>query len=150
MNSELRRMLVVDDDPADREMIMNVLESQPGLSGRVDLAHDGAEALDYVYRRGAFSQRSFLDPKVILLDLKMPRVDGLEVLRAVKGDPLCRHIPIVTFTASEEERDIRQCYALGANGFLIKHMRPADFRAGVEDFAHYWFLQNRTLSVPPA
>ncbi|WP_285596204.1 response regulator [Kineosporia sp. NBRC 101731] len=136
---------MVDDDPDDRELTISCLTANLPAGITVEVARDGVEALDYVYRRGAFKTRDTLDPNVILLDLKMPRIDGHEVLRAVKGDPSVRHIPVVAFTSSEAERDIRQCYESGANGFMVKHIRPDDFRQVIHDFAAFWCLQNRSI-----
>ncbi|GAB6900815.1 response regulator [Kineosporia succinea] len=142
------RLLLVDDDPTDQEMITHALVSAGWAADRMDCLNDGAEALDYLHRREAFTGRGRHDPRVVLCDLKMPRVDGLELLREIKSDPLFRHIPVVMFTGSEGERDIQQCYDRGANGFLVKPMRPAEFRSMLADFATFWLIHNRSVSTP--
>lgn len=135
-------ILLVDDSPLDAELAMRGLEEH-NLANNVVWVKDGEQALDYVYRRGAFEGRSSSGPRLILLDLKMPKVDGIEVTRIIKGDETTRHIPIVIMTSSEEERDISQSYSLGANSYVVK---PVDFEslANVASRAgYYWLAINR-------
>jgi CheY-like chemotaxis protein len=126
MNS--KRILLVDDSPRDTEMTLEVLHRQQGELEVVTL-RDGVEALDYLFRRAEHSRRDPGEPAVILLDLKMPRVGGLEVLRQLKTDPRLKVIPVVVMTSSGEEQDLVTSYNLGVNGYVVK---PLDFGAFVE------------------
>ena len=123
-----KRILLVDDSPLDTEMALNALR-QYHLGNEVVPLRDGVEALDYLFRRGEFAGRTDSNPVVILLDLKMPRIDGLEVLRSLKADPALRLIPVVVMTSSREEQDLMTSYQLGVNAYVVK---PLDFRAFVE------------------
>jgi len=115
----LQRILLVDDSPRDTEMALDALATY-NLANEVVTLRDGAEALDYLYRRGPFADRTNEQPAVILLDLKMPKVDGLEVLRQIKGDPDLKAIPVVMMTSSREEQDLIKSYHLGVNAYVVK------------------------------
>src|SRR5271167_70733 len=128
MTSKIKRILLVEDSEQDIELTLAALEAH-NVANEVDIARDGAEALDYLYHRGAFAGRASDLPVVILLDLKMPRVDGLEVLRQIKADPELRQIPVVMLTSSREEKDLVLSYNLGVNAFVVK---PVDFTQFVE------------------
>ena len=117
------RILLVEDDPKDTELTMTALEDY-NLSNEVVVASDGEEALDYLYHRGKFQRRSGDNPAVMLLDLKLPKVDGLEVLQRVKADDSLKMIPVVVLTSSREERDMVASYKLGVNAYVVK---PVDF-----------------------
>jgi two-component system, response regulator len=135
-------ILLVDDSALDAELAIRGLK-QHNLANNVVWVQDGEKALDYVYRRGEFEGREGRGPRLILLDLKMPKVDGIEVTKALKSDPATRHIPIVVMTSSEEERDITESYSLGANSYIVK---PVDFEslANVASQAgFYWLAINR-------
>ena len=135
-------ILLVDDSPLDAELAIRGLK-ELNLANNVVWVKDGEQALDYVYRRGKFEGRAGVGPRLILLDLKMPKVDGIEVTRIIKGDEKMRHIPIVIMTSSKEERDISQSYSLGANSYIVK---PLDFEslANVASQAgYYWLAINR-------
>ncbi|MEX2122937.1 MAG: response regulator [Woeseia sp.] len=135
-------ILLVDDSPLDAELAMRGLKEH-NLANNVVWVKDGQQALDYVYRRGAFEGRSGAGPRLILLDLKMPKVDGIEVTKIIKSDEKTRHIPIVIMTSSKEEKDISQSYSLGANSYIVK---PLDFEslANVASQAgYYWLAINR-------
>jgi two-component system, response regulator len=138
-------ILLVDDNALDAELAMRGLKEHH-LANNVVWVKDGEQALDYVYRRGEFEGRAGSGPRLILLDLKMPKVDGIEVTRALKADEKTRHIPIVIMTSSEEEKDITESYKLGVNSYIVK---PLDFDA-LADVAsragYYWLAINR---VPP-
>ena len=136
-----RRILLAEDNPNDIELTLAAFREHH-LANAVDVAHDGAEALDYLYRRGAFAHRAALDPVVILLDLKMPRVDGLEVLRTVKGDPALRLIPVVVLTSSREDRDIIESYRLGVNAYVVKPVEFDNFIKAVAELGLFWALTN--------
>ena len=120
---KLGRILLVEDDPRDVELTMTALEEY-NLTNEVVVARDGAEALDYLYCRGSFKMRSTENPAVLLLDLKLPKVDGLEVLKQIKSDDNLKMIPVVVLTSSREERDKIASYKLGVNAYVVK---PVDF-----------------------
>jgi CheY-like chemotaxis protein len=135
-------ILLVDDSPLDAELAMRGLKEH-NLANNIVWVKDGEQALDYVYRRGKFEGREGSGPRLILLDLKMPKVDGIEVTRIIKGDDRMRHIPIVVMTSSKEERDISRLYSFGANSYIVK---PLDFEslANVASQAgYYWLAINR-------
>lgn len=142
MKIDDRTILVVDDTPADVEFTLHALEGL-GFADRAVVARDGAEALDFLYRRGAFADREDAAPAFILLDLKMPRVDGFEVLRQVKGDPRLAAIPVVVLTSSGEARDIEESYRLGANGYVVKPMDFDEFLSTVQAAGRFWALNNQ-------
>src|SRR5450631_2021631 len=119
----LKRILLVEDNPNDAELTLEAL-SRHNLANDVNWVHDGAEALDYLYCREKYSGRDCIDPVVILLDLKLPKVDGLEVLATIKADERLRIIPVVVLTSSREERDLVDSYKLGVNAYVVK---PVDF-----------------------
>lgn len=136
-------ILMAEDNPKDAEMTQRALR-KVNFGNRLLWVKDGAEALDYLFCRGAYAGRDPLQPpKLVLLDIKMPKVDGIEVLRQVKGDPRLRVIPIVVMTSSNEERDVVESYRLGVNSYIVK---PVDFSAFLEVVAKiglYWILTNR-------
>ena len=121
--STLGRILLVEDDPKDVELTLTALEEYH-LANEVVVARDGEEALDYLYRRGSFATRSNDNPAVLLLDLKLPKVDGLEVLQQIKSDENLKIIPVVVLTSSHEEKDMVASYRLGVNAYVVK---PVDF-----------------------
>lgn len=139
-------ILLVDDNALDAELAMRGLKEH-NLANNVVWVKDGDEALDYIYRRGEYDGRSGTGPRLILLDLKLPKVDGIEVTRVLKADEKTRHIPIVIITSSEEETDLTEAYSLGVNSYIVK---PLDFDA-LADVAsragYYWLAINR---LPPA
>jgi len=120
-----RPILLAEDNPRDVELILAVM-AEHNLANEIVVCRDGVEALDYLYRRGGFSARRQGNPAVVLLDLKMPKVDGLEVLRTIKADTGLKPIPVVMLTSSREERDLVQSYALGANAYVVK---PVEFHS---------------------
>ena len=121
--TKLKRILLAEDDPNDVELTLTAL-SDHGMVNEVDVVNDGAEALDYLYCRGKYADRQTGSPAVVLLDIKMPKVDGVEVLRGLKADPVLRLVPVVMLTSSREEKDLYETYRLGANAFVVK---PVDF-----------------------
>ena len=130
--SDLKPILLVEDNPKDIELTLAALE-RCGLANDVVVARDGAEALDYLHRRGRFASRNTVDPAVVLLDLKLPKVDGLQVLEALKGSPQMRALPVVMLTSSREECDLVRSYQLGVNAF-VGFQHGAEFIHGVPDF----------------
>lgn len=135
-------ILLVEDNPNDAELAMRAL-TKHNLANRVFVVSDGEEALDFVFARGAFSARKVeAGPRLILLDLKLPKVDGLEVLRAIKGDLRTRVIPVVVLTTSTEERDIIESYRLGVNSYILKPVAFDKFVDAVHSLGLYWLLLN--------
>lgn len=139
--SNLCRILLVDDSDGDREMALVALE-QHHLAHEVLSLRDGAEALDYLYRRGDFAGRSGGNPAVVLLDLKMPRMSGLEVLRQIKGDPALKMIPVVVMTSSSEEQDLLDSYEGGVNAYVVKPLRFSAFVEAIKLVGAFWILFN--------
>lgn len=139
--ADLRPILLVEDNPKDIELTRAAL-AKCQLANEIVITRDGAEALDFVYRRGAFGDREPGDPAVVLLDLKLPKVDGLEVLERLKGDAQRRQIPVVMLTSSREESDLIKSYQLGVNAFVVK---PVDFNAffeAIQDLGMFWAVLN--------
>ena len=133
----LKRILLVEDSPRDAELILDALGGHQ-LANEVVHVRDGADALDYLYRRGQFADRSDGQPALILLDLKLPKVDGLEVLRQIKGDAALKMIPVVMMTSSRQEEDLVRSYELGVNGYVVKPMRFQDFVEAVKQVSGFW------------
>lgn len=130
-------ILLVEDSVRDAELILDALGSHLA-AGEVSHVRDGAEALDYLYRRGDFAGRGGGQPILILLDLKLPKVDGLEVLRQIKGDAALKVIPIVMMTSSRQEQDLVRSYELGVNGYVVKPMKYQDFVEAVKQVSGFW------------
>ena len=146
-----KRILLVDDSPRDTEMALDALH-QYNLANEVTTLRDGAEALDYMFRRGEHATRPAADPAVILLDLKMPRVDGIEVLRQLKADPRFRRIPVVVMTSSREDQDLNKCYELGVNAYVVKPLTFHEFIESIRTLGTFWAVINeppQTVSNPP-
>lgn len=141
MNAELKRILLVDDSPRDTELALNAL-AQNNLANEVVALRDGAEALDYLYRRGQFADRGNGNPAVVMLDLKMPKVDGIEVLRQIKGDPQLKTIPVVVMTSSREEQDLVRSYELGVNAYIVKPVQFLEFVEAVKLVGSFWAVVN--------
>jgi len=143
MDNRPIEILLIEDSPADVELTLHALKKN-NLTNRIQVVRDGQEALDFIFATGAFSDRRGDDrPRVILLDLKLPKVDGLEVLKRLKSDLRTRTIPVVVLTSSREERDIVESYELGVNSYIVK---PVDFEQFTEAVRHlglYWLLLNQ-------
>ena len=136
-------ILLADDSAKDAEMTQRALRKY-NLGNRVYWVKDGAEALDFIFCRGAYADRSAArSPKLVLLDIKMPRVDGIEVLRQLKADERTRVIPVVVMTSSNEERDVMESYRLGVNSYIVKPVEFASFSEVVTHIGLYWVLTNR-------
>ncbi len=134
-------ILLAEDNPRDAELALAAMEEHH-LADKVILCHDGAEVLDYLYCRGHFKTRLQGNPAVVLLDLKMPKVDGLEVLRTIKSDAALRPIPVVMLTSSREERDLAESYALGANAYVVKPVEFHQFLKAVKELGVFWGMIN--------
>ncbi|MDH7489965.1 MAG: response regulator [Anaerolineae bacterium] len=142
MPQEPVEILLVEDNPDDVELTLRALRRY-NITNRVQVARDGAEALDFLFCQGDYAARDCLDrPRVILLDLKLPKVDGLEVLRRIKSDPRTQTIPVVVLTSSREERDMAESYRLGVNSFIVKPVDFAQFTEAVRNIGLYWMLLN--------
>ncbi len=136
-------ILLVEDSPNDAELAIRALKKR-GFANKMLWVKDGEQAINYLFRRGEYSQHDEASPKLVLLDLKMPRVDGMEVLRVMKEDQRTRRIPVVMLTSSQEERDVAQSYDLGVNSYVVK---PMDFGAMADVVCQagaYWLGVNRT------
>jgi two-component system response regulator len=140
-------ILLVEDNEADLELTLHALRSNQ-IANRIHVARDGEEALDFLFRRGAYEGRpADHSPNLILLDLKLPKVDGLEVLRALKADPATRPLPVVILTSSKEEKDMVISYQLGVNSYIQKPVDFDQFRETVRQLGLYWLVTNQ---APPA
>lgn len=142
----LPRILLVEDSAQDAELALKAFADHH-LVNEVFHLRDGAEALDFLYRRGTYSGRTNGQPAVVLLDLKMPRVDGMEVLRQVKADPDLKTIPVVIMTSSREERDLLDSYQLGVNAYVVKPVKFQSFVEAVKQVGAFWAVLNEP---PPA
>lgn len=136
-------ILLVEDNPDDAGLTIRALKKQNLANNLVHLK-DGAEALDFLFGHGDFKERNIKNrPKVILLDLKMPRINGLEVLRKIKSEAETKTIPVVVLTSSNEDPDIRECYQLGVNSYIVKPVEFDNFMRAVTDLGFYWLLLNK-------
>lgn len=145
----LRRILLVEDNPNDAELTLEGLTDH-NLANRVDWVRDGAEALDYLYCRGPHAHRPVENPAVILLDLKLPKVDGLEVLRTIKSDEKLRSTPVVVLTSSREEQDMIESYRLGVNAYVVKPVNFHDFIDAIHELGAFWAVVNEPPPMPRA
>ena len=136
-----KRILLVEDDPNDVELTVDAL-SEYNLANDIMVARDGAEAMDYLHRKGTFAIEPDGNPVVILLDLKMPKMDGLQVLRQIKADKDLQMIPVVILTSSRESQDLEECYHLGVNAYVVKPVKFKDFVEAVKGVGVFWALIN--------
>jgi CheY-like chemotaxis protein len=149
MSEQPMELLLVEDNPNDLELMLHVLNKNR-LANHIKIARDGEEAIEFLFGGDgkALSQPENI-PKVILLDLKLPKVDGLEVLRRVKADPRTKLIPVVALTSSREDRDLYRCYELGVNSYIVKPVDFTRFTEAVRQLGLYWLLYNeRPLALP--
>jgi CheY-like chemotaxis protein len=144
MIQRLGRILMVEDDPRDVELTLTALEDY-NLANEVVVVRDGAEALDYLYCRNGYSDRTAGNPAVMLLDLKLPKVDGLEVLRQVKAEDSLRLIPVVVLTSSHEEKDLITSYRLGVNAYVVKPVDFHQFVNAIKELGVFWAV----INAPP-
>jgi two-component system response regulator len=142
MRSEIQ-ILLVEDNSSDAEMTIASLKKN-GLANKLLHVKDGAAALDYIFAEGKYAGRQVEDtPKVILLDLKMPKVNGIEVLEKIRGDERTKRIPVVVLTSSKEDPDIQKCYNLGANSYVVKPVEFDKFQKAISDLGFYWMIVNQ-------
>jgi CheY-like chemotaxis protein len=150
--TNLARILIVEDDPRDVELTLTALEEY-NLANEVFVTRDGQEALDYLYCRKQFAGRSNENPAIMLLDLKLPKVDGLEVLQTIRSDERLKMIPAVVLTSSHEERDMMRSYQLGANAYVVKPVDFHEFVNAVKQLGAFWAVINEpppgSLKKPP-
>jgi DNA-binding response OmpR family regulator len=139
--SELARILLVEDDPRDVELTMTAL-GEYNLANEVVVARDGEKALDYLYSRGEFSNRANDNPAVMLLDLKLPKVDGLQILQQIKSDERLKLIPVVVLTSSQEEKDMIRSYQLGVNAYVVKPVDFHEFVNAIKELGVFWAVIN--------
>ena len=140
----LARILYIDDSVRDTELALEVLK-EANLANEVFVLRDGVEALDYLFCRGRFENQFHEQPAVILLDLKMPKIDGIEVLRQIKADPILKVIPVVVMTSSREDNDLTMCYQLGANAYVVKPVEFHEFLDAIRNLGVFWAV----LNTPP-
>lgn len=140
---ELRRILLVEDDPRDVDLTLAAL-AENNLANEVVVARDGQEALDYLRRQGVFKMRAEGHPAVVLLDLKLPKVDGLEVLAQIKGDSQLQLIPVVMLTSSRQEQDLVTSYRTGVNAYVVKPIDFAEFQRSVKELGLFWAVINES------
>jgi CheY-like chemotaxis protein len=141
MMTELKRILLAEDNPKDVELTLAAL-GEHNLANEVVVVRDGAEALDYLCQRGNFAMRTTGNPAVVLLDLKMPKVDGLEVLKTLKNDPKFKSIPVVMLTSSREEKDLVESYKMGVNAYVVKPIDFREFIKAVKELGVFWAIIN--------
>jgi CheY-like chemotaxis protein len=147
MNHNEVEILLVEDDPQDVELTLIALRKH-NLANKIHIARDGEEALDFLFSRGAHAGRPVdMLPKVVLLDLKLPKVSGLEVLKELKGDPRTRPVPVVVMTSSREQRDVVEGYKLGVNSYIQKPIDFGEFQTVIKNLGYYWLVVNQ--SPPP-
>jgi CheY-like chemotaxis protein len=137
----LARILIVEDDPNDVELTLTALEEY-NLANEVVVTRDGQEALDYLHRRGQYSNRSDENPAVILLDLKLPKVDGLQVLQQIKSDERLKMVPVIVLTSSHQEKDVMRSYKLGVNAYVVKPVDFHEFVNAVKELGVFWAVIN--------
>lgn len=141
MNTDVQTIVLAEDNPHDVELTLAAF-AENGLLNEILVLGDGAETLDYLYARGQYDGRATGNPGLLLLDLKMPKIDGLEVLRTIKGDSQLRTIPVVILTSSREERDLVQSYDLGVNAYVVKPVAFQDFVGAVRALGGFWAMVN--------
>ncbi len=139
--SELKSILLAEDNAKDVELTLSAL-GENNLANEVIVVRDGAEALDYLYSRGKFQMRAKGNPAVILLDIKMPKVDGLQVLKTIKSDTQLKSIPVVMLTSSREEKDIVESYKIGVNAYVVKPVNFGEFVTAVKELGAFWAVIN--------
>ena len=147
MSTSLKPILLVEDNPKDLELTLIALEKSQ-LANEVVITRDGVDALDYLFCRGDYESRGNGNPAVILLDLKLPRLDGIEVLQVIRTTPALRSVPVVMLTSSREETDLLRSYELGVNAYVVKPVAFDDFMAAINDLGMFWGVLNEPPPYP--
>lgn len=136
-------ILLIDDSEYDADLTMRALKKQ-SITNNLHHVKDGVEALDFIFAKGDYAERDIqIKPKLILLDLKMPKINGIEVLEKIKSDERTKSIPVVVLTSSKEDRDINKCYSLGANSYIVKPIEFNNFQKVVSELGSYWLMLNQ-------
>ncbi len=143
MRNEEIEIVIVEDDPNDAELITRVLKKH-NLANKLILLKDGVEALDFLFAEGSYAKRIDVSPKVILLDLKLPKLNGIEVLQRIKNNDRTKNIPVVVLTSSREDRDLRDAYDLGVNSYVTKPINFEEFAKAVAELGLYWLMLNKS------
>jgi len=138
-------ILLVEDNPYDVELTLRAIK-QYNIANNICTVRDGAEALEFIFCTGVYAQRDFSAPKLILLDLKLPKLDGVEVLQRIKADQRTQRIPVVALTTSNAERDVKECYQLGINSYIVKSLDFKQFAEAIRQVGLYWLILNRIPS----
>jgi CheY-like chemotaxis protein len=146
MKTTIKNILLVEDSPNDVALVKSAL-SDSHLANEIIVAEDGEEALDYLYRRGIFANRPPGKPVFIMLDIKMPRMNGIDVLKVIRGDEALNDVPVVMLTSSCEAKDLQECFDSGANSFVVKPVKINSFIDVVKDLGKYWFVINESIEV---
>ena len=142
--SDQARVLLVEDNPSDLELTLHALE-RGRFGNRIDVVRDGAEALDYLFAKGGHAERDPADlPRVVLLDLQLPLIAGIDVLREIRSDPRTRRLPVVILTSSAEDKDLHACYGLGVNSYIVKPVDIDQFFTAIQQVGVYWLVLNHT------
>ena len=148
MNDKTVEILLIEDNPTDERLALHAFKMH-NLADKVHVVRDGAEALEFVFCTGAYAKRSFENPQVILLDKKLPMVDGMEVLRQIRADPRTRLVPVVMLTSSAEDRDIIESFELGVNSYVVKPVDFEQFSETIRQLANYWLHVNQHPALLP-
>ena len=148
MSDNVVEILLVEDNPNDEKLALHAFKKH-NLANKVYVVRDGAEALEFVFCTGAYAKRSFENPQVILLDKKLPMVDGMEVLRQIRADPRTRLVPVVMLTSSAEDRDIIESFELGVNSYVVKPVDFEQFSETIRQLANYWLHVNQHPALLP-
>jgi CheY-like chemotaxis protein len=143
---EFKTILLVEDNPKDRELTLEAL-SEHNLANQVIAVHDGVEAMEFLLCEGKWKDREMINPAVVLLDIKMPRMDGIEVLEKVRSHKSLRSLPVVMLTSSREEPDLKRCYDLGVNAYVVKPVNFTDFMDAVREIGIFWALLNEQPNI---
>ena|SRR5436190_12611447 len=143
--NDRKRVLLVENDPHDAELTLGALRAD-GTAAQVDLVNDGEEALDYLYRRNGYKSRVEANPVLIILDLNMPKLGGAETLQQIKADERFKCLPVIMLSSSRETQDVRMCYRLGANGYVVKPIHAKQFAKAIRELASFWVSTNE---APP-
>ncbi|CAN2039921.1 Response regulator Rcp1 [Candidatus Magnetomoraceae bacterium gMMP-15] len=134
-------ILMVEDNPLDEELALISLKDN-NIVNNIHVVRDGEEAINFIFRKGKYAERHSCNPKLILLDLKLPKINGIEVLKAIRSDPSTKSIPVVVLTSSQLEKDIKECYELGVNSYIVKPVDFEQFTKVVSNMGFYWLLIN--------